>query len=467
MIGILLLLACCQATEATVGGDVIHLELGEDLVGRICRETVDYVEIELGGGAVVGLAKSRVRAIVRGAAAVVPASARLSRDRWYSLHDGGGVAVGWLHAMATVDGEVVRHSEEWRIRDGDLTTDLTMLEVVRLGGAPVSAFYHERTHGLDAERCDSERVVRAEVVGDQLAVTVRSMRGVDRREYSVGSGLRFPLELRREVMANPETEQLEESFRVFDPRREQFHLLEFAGSRSRRIPSGVGSRRVRVMNVDDGIVCNAIWFDGPNAILRREVNGPALVAVRGTETAAKSFGRGSSVGIEPAFQAERGGRFGMWLPNPMWQFNEDEPAGQISAGMGMYAAGVSLVLVDQLDAGVGIESAADVVVRWLRLVHPELELRSREAVVVRNTRGVRIKARFARQQRDHVSRTIRCDAVVFHVDGDLLALCCEAPLRDYPLVQRDFDRILESLELRPEGVRPVARGTASARIRKP
>src|SRR5262249_43294933 len=151
----LLSLCVCQDPSLPQGApadgakhrDVVELRNGELLEGRIVLERGNYLEIELGPGATVGFRTAEVKDVRRGAGEPVAAAAGGSRafDEWYTLHDAGGRAVGWLHSAA-VAGEAggVRLSEEWEFSEGRRHFQVTMLETADAQLRPVSDYFRER-----------------------------------------------------------------------------------------------------------------------------------------------------------------------------------------------------------------------------------------------------------------------------------------------------------------------------------
>src|SRR5690606_11185593 len=72
---------------------------------------------------------------------------------------------------------------------------------------------------------------------------------------------------------------------------------------------------------------NREWVDANLKIVRREIAGPALVAVPSSAESARSAVGVSS--IDSAIVAEADGRFALWIPNPGWQSVEPMPAGHL------------------------------------------------------------------------------------------------------------------------------------------
>jgi hypothetical protein len=461
-----LVLAAVPQDPASGASAIVKLNVGTEISGRVVHETEDYIELEISTGNVVGFAKSRTLSIVRTAAAPRPVDDQAeddgswleSRDEWSLVHDGSGRAVGWVHATVGPgdDGEV-RIGEEWRFFDESGSTELTVLEVVGASGEPLSSFYHERFRGKTDPRVLGERVVHAVVDGQKLVMTRRSTRGDHRQTYPFPSGTRFPLEALAELRHRSRSLQAVVTRLVFDPRTEQFVHRSYDVGRRRRVEIDGKRMTVRVVESIGVAGRNAEWIDGASRTVRREISGSALVAVPTTEQDARRAAQRGEVRFAPSMRIEEGDRFAMWLPNPMWRFVDVDVAGQLTAHAAVEDAAASLVHFDQLDPGLHIESAADAVLRWLRLLYPELRVRERAPASVRHEDGVRVVASFADAAKDPIVQK-RMDVYVFRAEGLLFALCCTAPYATFDLLDDDFQRILSDLELRREGFDPKLQG---------
>jgi hypothetical protein len=151
----------------------------------------------------------------------------------------------------------------------------------------------------------------------------------------------------------------------------------------------------------------------------------------------------SAVAVEPE------SRFALWLPNPAWQVDQDGAPGRITVRDPMCDASASLVAFDQLDAGALIETAADTVARWLRHASG-VELGDRERVTVRDREAVRFSGTHVRSG-PGVPRVFRSEIYVFAAGQGYVALCFSAPRVEFEEVRRDFQRLLESVDLYPAG----------------
>ena len=459
MLAILAILALASPPQDPGGAvDIVRLKVGGELAGQITTETGEYVELVLGDGTIVGLEKARTSAIIRAASADRPVVAPRfpARDRWLVLHDGDGRPVGWMHAtIAQAADGATRIGEEWRFDDGERTVETTVLEVVGPKGEPRRAFCHERISGADGE-LSGERLVDAVVDDGRLAVTRGTNRGRERREYDLADGTRFPLELREELRRRPAGTVAEETHLVFDPLREQFAQRRYELGRTRRVEMVPGSPiRVRVLTVSGPAGENQEWLDGGSEPIRSEIAGPALVAVPATSEAdARSRGRPGAAPFPPAFRAEPGGAFGIWLPSPTWRVVDGERRGELAARSEVDHAGFALIAMPQLDASLGLASAADAVLRWLALSWQQLDVIERCEVSIRGAPAQRLRARALRDGVTYVELVVH----VLRRDDTWLATCASAPRQAFDRLAPDFDWMVERIELCREGFAPTLQG---------
>lgn len=454
-----------QPAPATV--DTLVLDLGEELTGRIVLETADYVEIEIGPGTVVGLERRRITSITRATVRAEPAAAVLQsaglqpRDDWNVLHDGSGRAVGWMHATITpADGGGVRIGEEWRFVGTGQTVETTLLEVLDADGMPESAFCHERIRSAD-DRLSADRVVNAVVRDGRLEVRIGTPRETRSRSYDFDAGTRFPLELRAELRGRPAGARASETYRVFDPLTEQFEERTFEFGATRHVDLGGGQpANVRVLTATGVRGRNSEWLDASARPLRREVAGPALVAVPvASEAEARRRAQEAHAAFPPAFRTELGGSFGVWLPSPAWSFVETERSGEVTAQAPFDEASMSLVRLDHLDPGLGLQSAADSVLRWLRLVHDRLEILDRVEQTIRGTRAVRLRGRAFTTEGTRVELLVH----VLQLGDHWFVSCGTAPRIAFARVEPELRWMVERFELHREGFAPELHGPLAER----
>jgi hypothetical protein len=382
------------------------------------------------------------------------------------LHDADGRAVGWLHATHTLgaDGEI-RIGEEWRVRDGESTTELTFLEVLDPDGTPRSCFYHERVRRDGDDRIGEERLVRAVVDGTELKVRRRTSSSGDQQVYEIPDGMRFPLELQDELRRRPAGSQGQETHVLFDARIAQFVRRTFDLGRVRKIDGDDGPLRVRVLTAANGHGENTEWLDASAGVIRREINGPALVAVPSSEAEARRWTERGEQRFASAFRAEPGGRFGLWLPHPGWSFEPQSSDGTLSARAALDDAAVSVVRLDHLDDDVLLPSAADALARWLALAQPGLTLVARDTVRIRGTEAVRFEGHYD-VVTDGRNRPFILVAYVFpDSDGIWHAVCGCTPKESWGQIEADLQWIVQRVEIRREGFAPELRGPLAERTR--
>lgn len=431
--------------------DRVLLRAGSALEGTITIESKDYLELKLTDGTTVGFEKKIVESIQRGVGAAaaeqrVAESKLLPRDRWYLLHDGEGKLRGRLHETLTI-GEETRLSEEWQLAGDQGKTEVTVLEVLDGELRPLSCFVHERTSDAAGERMKSERVVRAKVVGNRLEVVTKTLRGDESRSYDLPAGTSFPLAaaelVRREV-----TKEASGTVTVFDPRCEEVRPLAWRCEPRRQVVEGKKTLDVRELRLTFGKIENLEWLDASGASVRREVNGPALVAVpTNADTARGVRNFGGDTGTSSVVR-EKGGRFGLWLPSPSWRADGDVQEGAIVARSAIDDASVTLVTIDHVDADLALDSVADTVARWMKLLRPELKTEKRTRSAVRGWPALLLESSHAKTA-PGVSAQRKTRTWVFRAHGLVLALSCETPVRTGNGFEADLSRLLGMVEVVP------------------
>ena len=453
------------STDPSTGNDRVVLDVGTVLQGRIVQETDDYVEIEIAPGTVVGFERRRTVEIVRaarddvatddaGPAAVEPT------ESWHALVDAEGRSVGWLHGSRGPDADGrIRYAEEWHFVDGERTTEVSVVEVVEPDGKPVSCFAHERVRGNDGAFVGRESIVRARVDQGRLVVDRRQSDRSERQSYPAPDGLRFPLALRDELRRRPAGHHQRVTRLVFDPLLGDFVHRTFQVGRTRQVADASGSRRVRVVTAETRGGEQVEWVDSGARVLRREIQGAALVALPATEAQARRWA-GKREQVAPiAFGASTDGRLALWLPNPGWSFvHENVAANQVIARSELDDAVFTLLSLEQFDATVPLATVTDAVLRWLRLVHDDLEGLERESVEVRGRPSERIRARYV-----DGTTVYALELHVLHGATGWFVASATAPRIRVAEVRRDFERILRRLELRAAAIDPPLTGPLAER----
>ncbi|MHC4514446.1 MAG: hypothetical protein ACYTKC_05945 [Planctomycetota bacterium] len=468
LIATTLVLGLCQAPQASpqeprtkAPQDVIILKAGERLAGRIVKETPDYIEVRMGVGTVVGFDKSRVLRITRAAASksgAAPKPALADQDAWFVLHNGRGELVGHLHsAVVTTDDGNFRIGEEWHFRRQTGTTDITLVEVIDDQLHPRSCFYHERSFRGPGGRLATERLVHGVVRGDRFVVQRRTLSGHEKTSYQFKDGLKFPLSLVEELRQRPGISMQGTRYSLFDPRTDEFMSCDVSTKTRRKVEWKGRQIHVREITTKTSLGSNVEWLDAANDTIRREINGQALVAVRSTREVVQGQRMGAKAGFTSALVTNTKAGLALWLPNPTWR---PLPASrsQVRIEAPLYGATAVLTELDQIDAGLELDSAADAVLRWLKLSLGErLRVVQRSTEQVRGRPAVRIDATYRVAQTGKVEH-FRARVHVFRVRGHYLALCCTAPRALHRQLETDYQRICRSVQLSRDDFVPTVQG---------
>lgn len=463
-----LFVLCCQdpsqpAPAAPAPLDVVELRNGDQLHGRVLVAIDGFVEIELEEGARVGFPSAQVRAIRRGAA-VAPAVQTLvpPRREWFLVHDATGTAVGWLAtAVAHRPDGGFSVSEEYEFQQGKRRYQVTSLAVADAGGAARSAFFRERItepafEGLSApggdasgqqDRIVDERIVEADCRDDRLVVVHVDRRGRAERELAWGATHGFPLLAR--TLARARRQQLLHAT-LFDPAAEEMVVRSYDGRRLRSVALEGAVVQVTEVAEAGAHVANHEWVDANARTLRRELAGPALVAVAVDADRAQ---RPLGVAAAPAVVAEAGGAFGLWIPNPAWQAVADLPAGRLVLAEDAHGASITLSRLDQLEPDATRDVAVTAVANAYRLLHPGLDIREQHSERLRDREALRLVAASKGRKGEQ-----RHELDIVAVDGGFLLLACQAPAAAWDELAADFAFVRRSVELRTQALQPRLQG---------
>ncbi|MCA8974906.1 MAG: hypothetical protein KDC98_09295 [Planctomycetes bacterium] len=474
MTALILLLSCLSAFQepepraeapAATRLDVIELKNGEIFEGRITTELDGYVQFELDHGAMVGIARNRIARVRRAAGALItPAAPAIApRDEWFILHDASGAAVGWLHAAVVVaaDGSITAN-EEYEFADGQRRYQVTSICSADHGLTPQRCYFRERQSepmlaiaalpggevAGQPDRVVDERIVDARIEAGELVVVRVDGSGQSERRYPWQGGPTFPLLARAVARA---TGAPIDACPMFDPASEEITLRSFAAARPRAVTLDGELRHISEVVESGSHTANAEWLDAGMVTVRRELAGPALVAV--PTSARRARGQVGQTAIPAALAHEAGGAFGLWVPNPAWRVEAELPAGQVALTCDAHAATIGLVRIDHLAADTMPEMAADAVTNWFHLMHPGLAVEGRERVTVRDRAAIRIIATGT------VAKVrVRATVDVIPDRGQFLVLTCRAPASAWSELAADFAAVLRTIEFEPKSIEPPMQG---------
>lgn len=466
LLGLLFALCCQDPSPALL--DVVELRNGDVLHGRVLVAIDGFVEIEVEAGARVGFPSAQVAAIRRGVV-VAPAVQTLVKPRreWFVLHDANGTAVGWLAAAVAhrPDGGFAV-TEEYEFQDGSRRYQATSLAVADAGGAPISAYFRERVTEPSAialslpgagfadqqEHVGDERIVEAECRGDRLIVTRIDRHGRKERELEWGPQQSFPLLAR--TLARARRSAVAEA-PMFDPAGEEMVVRSYDGRRLRSVVVQGMLAQVTEVAESGPSLRNHEWVDANARTLRRELAGPALVAVAADADISR---RPLAGGLPPAVVTEPGESFGVWVPNPVWTPTPDLPAGNLALACAAHGAVIQFVRLDHLPQDATADVAVTAVANAFRLLHP----------------GLRIVEQCTGRLRDRTTRRLvavgRSGAAELRVEidvvahgGSFLACSCIAPAKAWDELAADFAFVRTSVEFDGKALQPRLQGPLAER----
>lgn len=456
------------AAASTAGRlDRVELQSGEVLEGRIVLERGGYLEIELGPGAVVGFRTTMVAAIVHGGGAARPIAAPPvlpAGDAWFTLHDGSGRPIGWLHGSTSPqDDGGVQLQEEWEFQQAGRQYQVTVIEVADRELRPQSCYFRERIREQVAGvspldpmattwRTQKERIVEARVDGGELLVARLSADGRRERRLPWPADAAFPLLARAR---HGSTAAARISVPVFDAATEELGHHEFSAARSRQVPFGTGVVRVDEVVEQANGGDNAVWRDASARVLRREVAGPALVAVAADADCARAAA--DSPTLPSPFVADATRRFGLWRPNPVW-VTAPSDTGAVLLRSRAHGAEICLSMLAAVEPSTPLDVAADAVERQVLLTHPGTTVTARTSARIRDRRAVCIEC-------TNAAAGTRSTLHVVPTEDAFVVLCVVAPAAVWDELAPDFAAAAARLELAPTVVAallPQDAGTAGS-----
>lgn len=243
---------------------------------------------------------------------------------------------------------------------------------------------------------------------------------------------------------------------LFDPATEELVVRSFDGARLRRVTMDGESMQVTELVECSPTGRNSEWLDASMHTVRRELAGPALVAMPSNADSVRFAAQGAT--IPSAIAAEAGGTFGLWVPNPAWRVQQGLPAGQVALSCEAHAASVGLTQLDHLEPETPLDTAADAVANWFRLLQPDLVIDGRDSVTSRDHPIVRLRAS-GRDGAVEVRATV--DVIPHH--GHFLVLVCRAPAAAWEELAADFEFLQRSVELEPQSLAPKLQGPVAER----
>ncbi len=440
--------------------DIVELKNGDQLEGRVTTQLDGYVEIELQAGATIGLSMAQIASIKLGAGAAAREGKgpMQPRSEWFVLYDGEGKSVGWMQAgVAVASDGTLTISEEYEFQQAHRRYQVTSLCKADTHFVPQSCYFRERISepllGVSlvtgenvgqADRVVDERIIEGVCQVDHLRVQQLDHSGRRERDLPWSERHTFPL-LARAIArhtgaALPQTT-------MFDPANDEIVVRTIDAARPRRITWDGKPLEITEFAESSATGRNSVWLDATAQTLRRELAGPALVAVRSEADSARRLAGG--VSIPSSFAIEAGGTFACWRPNPCWNVVEEVPAGRLVLSGPVPNASIAITRLDHLEPGASLATAADAVGNWFLLLHPELRFESRSSTQIKGKDAIRLCAN---------GKHLRATVDVVPQEERFLILVCIADRQVWDELQPDFDFVTRSIELDAQAIEPKLQG---------
>lgn len=381
--------------------DRIVLHNGAVLEGEILSETADSIEIRIGEGQVVGVAKKSAKEIFRDpnrskspAPRETPSDASkvfLGEER-FLVEDREGRTVAALRLLARREetsesrpqpGFVLE--EHWLFPEAKETLRVSWIETLSEDLSPRELLYREET-GV------AGKLVLAKRAGERLEIEISG--GPEKRKLTLpwDADCRFPLAARAQWRDQAQRATGEQSLSIFDPR-----LLAFDRRRvvfgERRAIEWQGEEKMvfffRATSESGGAWED--WIDARHGLLRRECNGPDLVARHTKTEDFESFLKGEKLSGGERMLVDPLGRFRLRLADSHWKHDPGADAGSVLL-LGKDGEKAAVLV---LDGAARADSAASRLGSLERRLQSSLENYKREEKLVMRTLQGRESCEFA------------------------------------------------------------------------
>jgi hypothetical protein len=300
-----------------------------------------------------------------------------------------------------------------------------------------------------SERIVDERILDARCEGEQLVVQQLDRNGRRQRELPWSATATFPLLAR--LVAQHGRRPLAPTT-VYDPANDELTTRAILGGGDRSVRSAGAALTVSEFVETAGELRNTLWLDAAGRTLRRELAGPALVAMRSSSDSAPRMA--GATRIAAAQVTEAGGTFSCWIPNPGWEPVSETPAGRIALSGPLPGAQISITRLDHLEPNAPLSTAADAVGNWFLLLQPGLRWESRSVVTRKGRDTVRLVAS---------GKDTRAIVEVTSLGDGFVVASCLAPRANWAELEADFEFALRSVELGAQAVAPQLQGPVQRR----
>jgi hypothetical protein len=439
------------------GEDLLRLKNGREFRGRLVEENAKSVTFVFRGSEIV-LPKRLVKTIERAERRVVAKKAAVAkekiltagdrleeRDDYYFVYYRGR-RVGWREvrvAKTASEGHRSGYKFDARTvflkRDGGEELDLRVTESIDRDLRPRQASVLERSE-------DFNDIRSAQV--DRGHLKIKHGAGADLVEnevlFAAETELLMPL-LRRLADSSHFPEKGKE-FKVYDSVAEQF-LRVHARREIRKEWVASKHQFVTVWKLRAGDRDWEIWFDGHGSIVREELGGPHMIAVRADQKSVLAFAKGEKDFGDPQLSLEYEDvplGFRLVRPNLTWSYELPEKGEGVAISMlnPTLQASADIFALDQVGREVEPETFLLDLLERLNRKLDDAKLLYQKPEAIGGRRGIRFEMKGRR--RDVEIRTI---GAVCTNAGRAYAILLAAPEFRFRDAAGQLERVLASFEV--------------------
>ncbi len=434
--------------------DVVHLRNGQEIVGHVVAESDDDVTILFRGGEMV-VPRRLVKEIVRAERREVEKKALENsvnlgryedRDEYYFLFY-RGKRVGWRSTTLAPDQEGERTGYRFSSRtvflkeDGSLDMDIKVNEFVDPNLRPLSLISSEESGGHST--ISSGVVDRGHL---ELAVGV----GADqrRREILFSEDTQFLRSLIRQLADASHFPEKGRSYKVYDSVRGAFVRVHATRSLRKEIVGGK-HQFITVWRFDQGKRSFEVWIDGYGGIVREELGGPHMVAMRADPDKVTAYASGEDrdgEGVELSLEYENvPSGFALARPNLTWSFEFPEVESPVAITLlnPTLQASADAIVLDRVGEELACETIAMDLMARMERRSADFRVVWQKPETVGGVPGIAFECEASHKG----SRLRTLGAVAVHA-GKGYALLLAAPTHRFEEARAQLERILLSFEVK-------------------
>ena len=432
--------------------DVVRLKNGEEFVGRVTHENARAITVAFAGGEMVvprRLIKEIIRAerreVEKRAVETIVLGRCEAREEYYFLYYRGR-RVGWrvTGIAPDIEGEIrgyrFRNRTVFLDDGGTLDMEMSVSEFVDRDLRPVTMRTSERSEGFD--------LVTSGVV-ERGHLDLRRGLGADqtRQEILFADETEFLQSLTRRLADLSHFPEKGQTFKVYDSLRSRFVLIE--AHRSLRKEIVVGKHQfVTVWKLTQGKRSWEIWIDGYGGIVREELGGPHMVAMRADADQVLAYSRGEADDddrIDLTLNYENvPERFALARPNLTWSFEFPDGDSRVAISLmnPTLQASADVIVLPRIGLGTAPESIALDLLSRMNEKSDDHSVEFQRPGSVGGVDGIHFES--VARRKETMIRTIGAVTVC---DGRAYALLMAAPAFRFEQAREQLERIRDSFNI--------------------